>query len=134
MTWRSLGDSNPCFRRERAKFRRYFMVAALFQHALDRAFGLRELRPRSARSTLARTIGQPPRFRPVNPRTKRVKTGRTRQTRLVFIGVFCRAFPSHGRGRRFNPYSAHHRSLQPSAHALLCAKGPPHSGQRTGAA
>ena len=49
-----------------------------------------------------------PRFRPGNPRTKRVNAGRTRQTRTDFTGVFCRAFPSHGRGRRFNPYSAHH--------------------------
>ena len=52
-----------------------------------------------------------PRFRPGNPRTKRVNAGRTRQTRTDFTGVFCRAFPSHGRGRRFNPYSAHQKSL-----------------------
>jgi len=28
MTWRSLGDSNPCFRRERARFTRYSIVPA----------------------------------------------------------------------------------------------------------
>jgi hypothetical protein len=49
-----------------------------------------------------------PRFRPGNAGTKRVKPGRTQQTNADFNSVFSRAFPSHGRGRRFNPYSAHH--------------------------
>ena len=92
---------------------------------------------RGRKDRLAARVRSPrrsPRFRPGNAGTNRVKSGRRRQTSLVFIGFFCRAFPSHGRGRRFNPYSAHHRSLQPSAHALSCAKGPPRSGQRTGAA
>ena len=29
MTWRSLGDSNPCFRRERASFSYLIVLAAL---------------------------------------------------------------------------------------------------------
>jgi hypothetical protein len=47
----------------------------------------------------ARRQRQPPRSRPGNPGTKRVKTGQRRQARPVFNGFFSRAFPSHRRGR-----------------------------------
>ena len=43
MGWRSLGDSNPCFRRERANFSSRLRSPHSLQHVLDRAFGLREL-------------------------------------------------------------------------------------------
>jgi hypothetical protein len=36
--------------------------------------------------------------------------GNVRNCALEFIALFWRAFPSHGRGRRFNPYSAHQKS------------------------
>jgi hypothetical protein len=47
----------------------------------------------------ARRQRQPPRSRPGNPGTKRVKTGQRRQARPVFNGFFSRAFPSYRRGR-----------------------------------
>ena len=52
-------------------------------------------------------VGTTPRFRPGNPGTNGVKTRRSRQNRAEIVELFRRAFPSHGRGRRFNPYSAH---------------------------
>ena len=64
----------------------------------------------SSMSSSMRARQRPPRFRPGNPGTKHVKPGQTQQTCVDFVEIVCRAFPSHGRGRRFNPYSAHHYS------------------------
>src|SRR5262249_36943303 len=36
MGWRSLGDSNPCFRRERARLRRYLIALAALAPACPR--------------------------------------------------------------------------------------------------
>jgi hypothetical protein len=36
------------------------------------------------------------------------KQRKSKSNELVFIELFSSTFPSHGRGRRFNPYSAHH--------------------------
>jgi|SRR6516225_387247 len=38
-----------------------------------------------------------PRFRPANPGTKGVETGRSRQKRAAIVELLCRAFTSHGR-------------------------------------